>query len=100
MTRRPTIPPAPWDGLDLDKLTPIQRRIFDASYALGFMHGLDRGREQADDEAAAHWSGVASYVKRTAGSPRYSELCERRGQPADAARARAQEARLGLREAS
>lgn len=100
MTRRPTIPPAPWDGLDLDRLTPLQRRVADAMYALGYMHGVGRGREQADAEAAAHWRGVAAYVRRTATAPTYAELCDRRNQPEDAARARAQEVRLGLRNAS
>ena len=89
--------PAPdWAGLDLEKLTAIQRRLFDAAYSLGFMHGIDRGRELADAEAAAHWSGVVAHV-RSLGKPSsvpYSTLCDRRNEPVRAERGRANERRV------
>ncbi len=72
----------PWEGLDLDKLTDVQRRVFDAAYSLGYAHGLDRGldrgRRQAEDDMAAAWIPVSRFVRRMANVPTYAELQQRR----------------------
>jgi hypothetical protein len=48
-------------------------------------------------EQDAHWSGeVVAAVHRSARRPRYSQLCERRGEPQRAERARQHERRMGL----
>jgi len=81
MSRRLTTPAPDWAGLDLDAMTPVQARIAWAMYGLGYMHGLDRGREQADTEAAEVWSDVARRVRAIANQPTFEELCRRRGEP-------------------
>lgn len=49
----------------------------------------------ADDEAV--WSAdIVQQVHRSANRPSYAELSERRGEPANVARGRAQQRRLGL----
>lgn len=89
-----TTPAADWAGLDLDKLTDIQRRVFWCGYFLGWQHGTDRGRELADAEAAEQWRGVAEYVRQMAKQPTQAELCDRRNEPERAERARANERRV------
>lgn len=92
------------DGQSKATLPPdrVSHPLWLDGYFWGNVHGLDRGRELADAEAAEDWAGVARYVQRL-GSPQYvpyAELCERRGEPERAARARDHEARLGLVDAS
>ncbi|HZI97084.1 MAG TPA: hypothetical protein VFD41_06115 [Actinomycetales bacterium] len=81
-----TTPAPPWAGVDLMRMTPLQRRLFDAAYSLGWLHGTERGRELADAEAAEHWRGVAAYV-RGLGRPSsvtHAQLVERRNTPTGA----------------
>ena len=50
-----------------------------------------------DDDEDAHWTPeVVSTVHRQANRPRYSQVCDERGEPEKAARARHAERRLGL----
>jgi hypothetical protein len=95
--------PAPWwRGLDLKRYTVAQLLHigYGRGFARGWQLGLAAGRQDADDEAAAAWAPVAARVRRNAGAPSFAEVCDRRGEPGRAARAREQEVRLGLREAS
>ncbi len=66
----------PWEGLDLAKLTALQERIFHAGYALGFAHGIEHGRRQADTEAAAGWAPIVRHVRGlgAAGSRTHAQL--------------------------
>ena len=80
MTRH--VPPPPWQGLDLERLNPHQRRLFDAAYALGFMHGIDRGRELADAEAARDWRDVARRVHAVAEARTFEQVMRNRGEAA------------------
>ena len=80
MTR--SVPPPPWQGLELERLNPHQRRLFDAAYALGYSHGIDRGREQAEAEMAAVWAETARKVGSLAGTRTFDELLRLRGEAA------------------
>lgn len=66
----------PWEGLDLNKLTALQQRVFDAAYCLGFAHGIEHGRRQADTEAAAAWAPIVRHVRGlgAAGSRTHAQL--------------------------
>ncbi len=71
-----------------------------AAYARGFGDGCARGYQLAvaavEASDAALWAECSRKVRATANSPRYSTLCDRRGEPGRAERARAHERRLGL----
>jgi len=71
-------------------------RAFMAGYSEGFQHGVVRALddvEAADDRA---WAELSARVRRQARSPRFSQLCDRRGDPGRAEVARAHERRMGL----
>lgn len=95
---RPRLPEPPRStiAVDLLTLTPPDRELFWAGYASGVVEGITMGRNQAEDEAEVAWRTMADRVRRTATtSVPYSVLCERRGDPERAERARERERRLG-----
>lgn len=71
-----------------------------SAYARGYGDGCLRGYEthRAEIEAAdqAMWAACSRKVRAQANSPRYAQLCDRRGEPHRAARARINERRIGL----
>lgn len=71
-------------------------RAFVAGYSEGFALGYARALddlEAADDRA---WAELSRTVRRQASSPRYSQLCDRRGDHDRAEAARELERRNGL----
>jgi hypothetical protein len=74
--------------------------ICDAWYASGFTAGLDIGRRQREAEIEqaqeAAWAPMAKFIKAMGGSRSvpYSALCEVRGEPERAERAREHERRV------
>ncbi len=70
------------------------------AYMRGYEDGCARGYELAVAavEAAdqAMWADSSRTVRAQANSPTYAQLCDRRGEPHRAARARMHERRLGL----
>lgn len=83
------------EHLDIIELSPRERSIFWEGYRSGVFDGIDIGRSQADVEAAASWSAMAERIRRMAAtSVPYSVLCELRGEPERAERARAHETRV------
>lgn len=71
-----------------------------AAYVRGLVDGYGFGHRDAvaEIEAAdeAMWAEAVRRVNGVAKSPSYQELCERRGEPDRAERARTHERRLGL----
>ncbi|WP_374969931.1 hypothetical protein [Terrabacter sp. BE26] len=47
---------------------------FSEGYASGYVAGMDRGRQLADDEAAALWRNAARIVHALANVPTHDEL--------------------------
>lgn len=96
MSARATAVPVPVVDLDLLTATPRERDVWDAGWFWGFHQGVRAGREQATDEAHAQWASMARAVARQGGPlvRNYSDVCEARGEPARAARARVNEARV------
>lgn len=81
---------------NLVTMRPDYARAFTAGYAEGFAHGYARAMadvEAADDRA---WAELSRTVRRQASSPRYSQLCDRRGDHERAQRARDWERANGL----
>ena len=71
-------------------------RAWLAGYSDGVTYGVARALadiEAADDRA---WAELSRQVRKQAASPRYSQLCDRRGEPDRAERARDRERRNGL----
>lgn len=66
----------------------------------GHVDGYVRGHNDVQDEITADddelWSRAVHNVQATALRPTYATLCDRRGEPERAERARAHERRLGL----
>lgn len=96
--RRARLPEPPCAILELDLLAipSDQREIFWSGYAAGFIDGIDRGRELAETEAEAAWASMAATIRKVGGafSRPFSELCDLRGEPERAKRARAHEIRV------
>lgn len=90
----------PDTGLDLSRLTDLQRRIWEAGYFRGCVHGIDRGRQIAADDMAAVWAETARQVRAVANRPTFLELSQRRGEPANVARGLEQQCHLGFEVAS
>lgn len=64
---------------------------------VAFRLRLELDAMRAEAEAPGQWTpDTVAAVHRTATRPRYSELCDRRGEPDRAGRARGHEKRLGL----
>lgn len=70
------------------------------AYTRGYEDGCARGYELAvaavDAADAAMWADCSRKVRAQANSPTYAQLCDRRGEPERAARARMHARRLGL----
>lgn len=71
-------------------------RAYLAGYTDGCAVGYELVLAEADTADEALWSRVVANVQATARRPSYTTLCERRGEPERAERARAHERRLGL----
>lgn len=65
-------------------------------YEAGVTHGVALGRAQVEEELAAAWAPIREHVSRLAGTSPYADLCEKRGEPARAARARETSRRNGV----
>ena len=60
----------------------------------GFARGVEHHREQIEAADAKLWAEATRRVHTTAKQPSYATLCDRRGDPDRAARAREHEQRL------
>lgn len=80
--------------VELRTLTPHESDLWHDGYLWGNVHGIEKGRELADAEAAAIFRLAVQQVQRVAKQPTYRDLCERRGEPDHAARAREHELRI------
>lgn len=71
-------------------------RTYLAGYAAGCAVGYETHRAEVEVADQAMWAACSRKVRAQANSPRYSQLCDRRGEPRRAARARMHERRIGL----
>ncbi|MGI8693510.1 MAG: hypothetical protein ACR2JK_11535 [Geodermatophilaceae bacterium] len=83
-------------GPDLVTCSQPYWAAFVRGYADGHLAGYELHRAEVEAADAAVWVACSRKVRATANSPRYSALCDRRGEPERAERARAHERRLGL----
>ncbi len=67
-----------------------------AGFTAGHLAGYELHRTEADAVDEAMWAECSRQVRAQANSPTYAQLCDRRGEPERAARARAHARRLGL----
>ena len=51
------------------------------SYEYGFQHGIERGRQQLEDEWRHSHEVSAAIARQIAEHGPYADLCERRGEP-------------------
>jgi len=56
------------------------QRADDLMYQLGYQAGHDSGVDESDDRDAESWAKMAAWLRRSANSPSYDELCRRRGE--------------------
>ncbi len=71
-------------------------RAYLAGYSEGFQHGVTRTLDDIEAEDAQAWAELSRTVRKQASSPRYSQLCDRRGDDDRADIARQHEHRMGL----
>ncbi|WP_344058364.1 hypothetical protein [Terrabacter lapilli] len=65
----------PWAaGRPLTDYTGPEFVAFSEGYASGYVAGVERGRQLADDEAAALWRNAARVVHTLANVPTHDEL--------------------------
>jgi len=65
-------------------------------YTDGCAVGYDLHRAEVEAADDAMWADCSRKVRAQANSPTYAQLCDRRGEPERAERARVHERRLGL----
>ncbi len=65
-------------------------------FAAGHFAGYELHRAEIDAADQAMFAETSRRVRQSANSPRFSTLCDRRGEPHRAARARMHERRIGL----
>lgn len=59
--------------------TPIPL-LWRDGYELGYMHGIDAGRQQADDEWRGRQEISVAIARMISQSTPYADLCDRRGE--------------------
>lgn len=64
----------------LDRMNQRGRRVALAYYESGYAAGWTAGYLAAESDDAARWAEMRRMIQRTAGSPSFAELCERRGE--------------------
>ena len=87
-----TVAPTP----NLVTMRPDYARAFTVGYLEGVAHGYSRALDDIESADDAAWANEARRVRRQASSPRYSQLCDRRGDHDRAEAARELERRNGL----
>ncbi len=65
-------------------------------YSEGFQHGYERALAEVDAADDRMWADLARRVRKQAQSPRFSQLCDKRGEHARAEVARSHERSMGL----
>ena len=65
-------------ALDLATLEEGAFETFTMGYSSGYAAGLTAGRVEAEADMAAHWSAIASRIRRMADMPTQVELADRR----------------------
>lgn len=83
-------------GPDLATCSEPYWRAYLRGYSLGHVAGYEQHLAEVDAADNAMFSEAVRLAQATARQPRYSQLCDRRGEPERAARARAHERWLGL----
>ena len=68
-------------GIDLARVSPQMRAAYLEAYSLGYRDGIDRGRQQLEDEWRGRMEVSASIARQIAAAGPYDELEERRGRP-------------------
>ena len=71
-------------------------RAFMAGYAEGYQHGVVRALDDLDAADDRAWAELSTRVRKQAGSPRFSQLSDKRSEHNRAEVARAHERRMGL----
>lgn len=91
------LPPVPVvDGFDLLTCSRREHDVHDLGWFFGYVEGVRAGHAQAADEAEAAWASMAARVAAQGGgfARPWSAMCDLRGEPGRAARAREHEARI------
>ncbi|CAN5232931.1 hypothetical protein BH20ACT5_BH20ACT5_14100 [soil metagenome] len=83
-------------GPDLTTCSATYWRAYMRGYEDGCLRGYLQHRAEVDADVDALWADASRKVRARAGSATYAQLCDRRGEPERAERARAHERRLGL----
>lgn len=69
-------------GLNLGRLTKLQRNLFHAGYDCGLTDGITIGRRLAEQEMAAAWALATQRVRAARREPTHDDLVQRRTRPA------------------
>lgn len=90
----------PPDSVNLATIPDAYWRAWRAGYGEGYAHGISRALDDIDADDDRAWAELSRQVRRQASSPRYAQLCDRRGDHEQAECARDRERRNGLDVAS